>query len=505
MRTNRYRVWMIVAVLSGMVLQLAGCAQMPGSRQGQKAVMQEQTDGTADLQDKNVAAGKEEMSQNSHDGDRAKQRGKETDDAGSLKKNGQDETNVFEENCEVILNECTGEFIGYHLIDETFLSWVAKEYGKACIKKLAEEVQKEEQDTGLWYELTGNSIHVLWLLYCKKTGFQQYQLEHVTWQDCKDSTQTVLEFTGDINFAEGEATTRHLDQSPGGIRDCFSEDLLQEMNQADVMMINNEFTYSTRGQALKGKAYTFRADPSRVELLKAFGTDIVNLANNHVYDFGPDALLDTIDTLDQAGIPHVGAGADLNEAEEPWYFVCNGKKIAIVAATQIERSTNYTKEATENTPGVLKTLQPDKFTGVIREAERNSDYVIAFVHWGTEGDSNFGRDQQNLAEAIAGAGADAIIGGHTHCLQGFDWIGDVPVIYSLGNFWFSDRTQDTGLAKVTIDADGTLQLGFVPCIQKNLCTSLVTEPKEKQRIFTFLQKYSASGVTVSEDGIVEKQ
>ena len=54
----------------------------------------------------------------------------------------------------------------------------------------------------------------------------------------------------------------------------------------------------------------------------------MNVANNHVYDYGPEALLDTIETLDRAGIPHVGAGANLKEASKPYYFVCNGRKIA---------------------------------------------------------------------------------------------------------------------------------------------------------------------------------
>lgn len=273
----------------------------------------------------------------------------------------------------------------------------------------------------------------------------------------------------------------------------------------DIMMVNNEFTYSTRGSALKGKAYTFRADPSRVSLLEAFGTDIVNLANNHVYDFGPDALLDTISTLDGAGIPHVGAGANLKEAEQPHYFVCNGRKIAIVAATQIERSLNYTKEATEDTPGVLKTLNAEKFVKVIQKAKKNSDHVIAVVHWGTEGDSNYGRDQYQLAKEFVLAGADAIVGGHTHCLQGFEIMDGVPIIYSLGNFWFSSGTLDTGLAKITISRTGELTMSFLPCIQQNLKTSLITEETEKQRVLDFMQSHSALGTSLTKEGILTQE
>lgn len=405
---------------------------------------------------------------------------------------------------QVILANCTSEFIGYYPVDEAFLGWLNGEYGDECILSLAEEVCEKKPDVDIWYDLTGSSIHVLWPVYCSQTGFSQYGGENVEWKVCASMSEITLEFTGDVNFAEGYVTTKHMDKCPGGIYDCFSPELLEEMNSADIMMVNNEFTYSKRGTAIQGKAYTFRADPSRVENMKVFGTDIVNLANNHVYDYGPEALLDTIDTLDRAGIPHVGAGANIKEASKPYYFVCNGRKIAIVSATQIERSYNYTKEATETTPGVLKSLDPSKFVEVIKEAKKSSDYVIVNIHWGTEGDSNFGRDQKNLAVAFARAGADVIIGGHTHCLQGFDFVEGVPVIYSLGNFWFSSSTQDTGLAKVTISETGELTLGFIPCIQQGTTTSLVTDDAQRQRILDFMQKHSGTGVVVNPDGTISQ-
>ncbi len=402
-----------------------------------------------------------------------------------------------------ILGSGTKQFFGSHPIDTAFLKWLSKKYGRSCIERLAEAAVTGRQKTALWHKLTGNSIHVLWLLYCRQTGLHPKQLENVTWQDCASDKEITLAFTGDLNFSEGYSTTSHLDSRPNGIYDCFSKDLLTLMKDMDIMMLNNEFTYSTRGTPLPGKAFTFRAHPSRAGLLKVFGTDIVNLANNHVYDYGPDALLDTIATLDQEGIPHIGAGADLKKASEPYYFVCNGRKIALAAATQIERSTNYTKEATQNTPGVLKTLNPDKFTAVIKKAKKNSDYVIAVVHWGTEGSSYYGQDQKDLAEAFAAAGADAIIGGHTHCLQGFEIIDGVPVLYSTGNFWFSRRTQDTGLAKITINKKGKLTMSFIPCIQENLRTYLVTDEAQKQRIFTSLQQISAPNVRLTKNGIVK--
>ena len=96
-------------------------------------------------------------------------------------------------------------------------------------------------------------------------------------------------FAGDINLDENWYTTRFLNEQPGGIYDCISQELVEVMRAADIMCLNNEFTYSTGGAPLPGKAYTFRADPARVEVLGQLGVDAVTLANNHVYDYGEEA------------------------------------------------------------------------------------------------------------------------------------------------------------------------------------------------------------------------
>lgn len=406
---------------------------------------------------------------------------------------------------EQILNQANRDFISGYLVDESFLMWLSKQYGEDCIYQLADAVMAETQNVEKWYEITGKSIHVLWLEYCEYTGFQNYALENVYQKECADSSQVVMDFTGDINLSEGWSTTKYMDLRVNGIEDCMSEALLAEMRAADILMINNEYTYSTRGTPLEGKAYTFRAEPGRVEVLKTLGTDIVSVANNHVYDYGAEALVDTLETLENAEIPYVGAGRNIEDAKKPVSFIANGRKITIVSATQIERSTNYTKEATEDSPGVLKTLNPDKFISVIESVRKNSDYVIVFVHWGTEGTNNYGSDQVTLGQQFIDAGADVIIGGHTHCLQGFEYYKGKPIIYSLGNFWFNDKKLDTGLSQVVIHTDtNEIDFRFLPCIQQGCITSLVEDTTEKQRILDFMQQISAPGVAVDSEGYVRE-
>ena len=382
---------------------------------------------------------------------------------------------------DTILNNSTIEFIGGHPIDESFLAMVTSEYGDDVIEEIASYAHFDTPE--IWYQLTGKSIHVLWYDYCQMTGIQSYTYDK-TYVINKDTDgDIVLDFTGDVSFAEGIATTAYMDQQINGIYDCFSADLLEEMQSADILMINNEFAYTDRGTPIPGKAYTFRGNPSRVSLMKELGADVVGIANNHVYDYEETGFLDTLDTLNNAGLAYAGAGVNLDEAGKPVYFIVGGRKIAIVAATQIERTLSYTKEATETTPGVMKCLHPEAFCETIIEAKANADYVIAFVHWGTEGNAYYGSDQLALARAFVEAGADAIIGGHTHCLQTVEYMDDVPIFYSLGNYWFSTTGNmpsdyNTGVAQLRITKEGDIESYFIPCRFSNGVTSMLSEDDE---------------------------
>lgn len=402
---------------------------------------------------------------------------------------------------DVILTGADREFIAGYTLDRSFLMWLDAQYGDQAVIEVAGRVQDGDLDPDVWYDATGNSIHVLWLLFCRSNGFQNYRLEHVVWKECRNTEEIVLSFAGDFNFAENWHTTEYMEQQPRGIYDCFSSELLEEMNDSDIMVMNNEFVYTRRGTPLAGKDYTFRADPSMTELLSVFGTDLVTLANNHIFDYGETGLLDTMHYLNQAEIPYLGAGKNISEASNIMYFVANGRKIAIVSATEIERTKKFTREATETDPGVFKTLEPEKFVRVIEQAKESSDYVIAVVHWGTEGALRYDGSQAKLAWKFAQAGLDAVIGGHPHRLQGAGFIGEVPVAYSLGNFWFSNGTLYTTLTQIIISKDGSLQMKYLPCIQKNLTTSLITEPEEKDEFYQYLAAISKD-IGIDEAGYV---
>ena len=115
------------------------------------------------------------------------------------------------------------------------------------------------------------------------------------------------------------------------------------------------------------------------------GVDLVSLANNHVCDYGVDGLLDTMRILNESKVAYIGAGKDLSDLKTTQYYIMGGRKIAIISATQIERSYTYTKQATVNSPGVLKTQTENYVRNAIAAAKAKSDYVIVYIHWGSEG------------------------------------------------------------------------------------------------------------------------
>lgn len=308
--------------------------------------------------------------------------------------------------------------------------------------------------------------------------------------ECADKDKVTFAFAGDIMFDETYTIMNQYIIEGSSVENAFLHGLLERMRGADVFMINNEFQFSKRGTPTEGKKFTFRADPKHVGIYDEIGADVVSLANNHAYDYGNDALLDTFETLDGAGIAYVGAGRNLDEAMQPVYVIANGMKIAVVSATQIEKNDPPdTKEALPKSAGVLRCLDPSALLRVIEEAEKNSDFVILYIHWGTEGEEEIDWLQRDQASVYAKAGVDLIIGNHAHCLQKLDMVEGVPVVFGLGNFWFNSKAQDTCLIEAAFGREGIESIRFIPCRQENCRTSLLTG-NEAERVLNYMRSIS---------------
>lgn len=340
--------------------------------------------------------------------------------------------------------------------------------------------------------------------YAQELSDEQYLKENriLPWE-AADEEEVTIGFVGDILFDDEYAIMASLKSRGSALENGISKALLEKMQEVDIMVVNNEFPYTNRGTPTEGKTFTFRADVDTVSYLHDMGADVAILANNHLYDFGEVGLLDTLDTLEGAGIPGVGAGKNLKEASSPLYFIVNDMKIAIVAATQIERLENPdTRGATESSAGVFRCLNPQKLYEVVAQAKENSDFVIVYIHWGTEFQETPDWAQLEQGPGLAQAGADLIIGDHPHCLQGITYIDNVPTIYSLGNFWFNSRTADSCMVRVTLGQEGLKAFQFIPAVQSG-CRTDLAYGEEKDRILEYMRGLSPD-VSIDGDGYVSR-
>lgn len=301
----------------------------------------------------------------------------------------------------------------------------------------------------------------------------------------------VLGFAGDLCLDERSAVMRHMRAKGKGIAGCIDSRLIQMMRSNDYTLINNEFAFSDRGEPMKGKAYTFCAPTRNIKLLHRLGVDAVSLANNHVYDYGKTAFYDTLHTLRKGGIAYVGGGKNKSEAGKPIYLKSHGKTIAVVAATRAEKYI-LTPEAGKTTPGVFRTYDDRQYVRAIRRAKKKADLVIAFVHWGTEYSTVLEDAQKQQGRDYIDAGADVVVGAHTHCLQGVGYYKGKPIFYSLGNFWFNEKTLYTTLLQLTVKPDGGVEAVMMPCLQSGKETRLLTGKKSVRKFVRHVNRISVN-------------
>lgn len=205
---------------------------------------------------------------------------------------------------------------------------------------------------------------------------------------------------------------------------------------ADVVAINLEGPVSLHGENI-GSKYSFRADPRVLEGLQSIRVNVASLANNHMWDWGSVAFLDTVSLLQKNSILPVGAGKDFTEANAVKVLEIRGTKIGFLAFQDL-----YPKNlsATETTPGV-SSFDTEKTITQIKKIKENKtiDFLVILFHWGEEYKSLANERQQEIAHLLVDAGADLIIGNHPHVTQNKETYKNVPIFYSLGNFVFDQN------------------------------------------------------------------
>lgn len=201
----------------------------------------------------------------------------------------------------------------------------------------------------------------------------------------------------------------------------------------DIAFANLEAPISSRGTPFSDtKKPLFRISVEQARPLEHSGLDVVSVANNHMMDYGPDALADTLDALDALGIARTGAGRTPEEADAPAVLEVRGTRIVILSYNRIVKPG---MAVTPYGPG-MSVYDLDDIVSDIEEHTEDGSVVLVSVHWGEQYVETLQKKQVVGAHAMIDAGAHAVLGHHPHCPQPVEVYEGRPVFYSLGNFVF---------------------------------------------------------------------
>ena len=237
------------------------------------------------------------------------------------------------------------------------------------------------------------------------------------------------------------------------VLDCNTRvygDALPIIENADLSFVNLECPLTVHDKAINKSGPALKASPECAKALKPFS--VVGLANNHILDYGKKGLEDTIFTCQDLSIPTVGAGSDINQAQQPFFKDVKGIRVAIIAVAEHEFNQS------ENGGAGSAPIDPIENYHQIKKAKEQADVVIVTLHGGNEYFPYPRPGLRKLCKHYIDLGAEAVICHHPHVPGAYEYYQGKPIIYSLGNFIFDNakppKDWDLGyMARINIDLE----------------------------------------------------
>jgi len=272
-------------------------------------------------------------------------------------------------------------------------------------------------------------------------------------------------FTGDVML--GRTLDKVIDQRgydyPWG-------NVLPIMRVADVNIVNLE-TALTSSNIKADKTFNFKAARDKIKSLERAHISIANLANNHILDFSRKGLLDTIETLDSAGIKHVGAGKNPEEANASVTQTIHGITIGVLGLTDNEPAWKANDGPGTNYIDIDDESQYQGVISSVRELRKKTDILIVSIHWGPNMREEPTQRFINFAHLLCDHGTNIIHGHSAHIIQGIEFYNGSLILYDTGDF-VDDYAVDSGLRNdlsayfiVQVKKSGLVSLQIVPtCI-----------------------------------------
>ncbi len=277
---------------------------------------------------------------------------------------------------------------------------------------------------------------------------------HESSASAPQSVETSILCTGDIMLvgsAKPIIEQRGVDYPFDGIRSIIKA--------ADLAIGNLEMPLGLTGAPMPEKDFTFIGEPKLAGGIANAGFDVLALANNHMGDYGDEALLETLEVLSANNLRYCGAGPDLQTARQPAIVKSRNAHIAVLAYSKTYPFEFFAGEGDPGTVnGIAEIFVPD-----IKTARQRADLVVVSFHWSGELVTEPREYQEWLGRLAIDAGADLVFGHHPHVVQGIEVYRGKIIAYSLGNLVFGSGSENkhTGaILRVTFE-DGETKRGEI--------------------------------------------
>jgi len=298
------------------------------------------------------------------------------------------------------------------------------------------------------------------------------------------------------------------------------------LKSADIGFCNLEAPLAETGKPVLGRIMAFRSSPKMVEGLTYAGFDLINLANNHTMDYGPDACVETLEVLAANKLPTIGAGRNIAEARKPVFLERKGTRFGFLGYTTSENQPQHFAAGT-NKPGVapirISTLFHPPHTNDedmemmiedIQTARSQADVLIVSCHWSVGlmgGSHTLTVHQPAVTRAAIDAGADLVIGHGPHAIQAVEVYKGKAIFYNLGNFVVDRDTpiKDSLLLKCIVTGKKISQVSFLPVLinKEGQPCLLAAEDENCAKIHKIMEKLSGKLGThltfIGAEGVVE--
>jgi poly-gamma-glutamate capsule biosynthesis protein CapA/YwtB (metallophosphatase superfamily) len=270
------------------------------------------------------------------------------------------------------------------------------------------------------------------------------------------------------------------------------------LRSTDLNIVNLETTLTNSNKRVF-KIFNFRASPDKIKSLTEANISIVNLANNHILDFAEEGLIETLETLEAAGIKYVGAGENIHEASKPVILSKKNISIGVLGLTDNEpgwkagaftSGVNYINISNKN----------DRNQALLNidQLRKKTDIVIVSIHWGPNMKEVPNKRFIDFAHEMIQHGADIIHGHSAHNFQGIEVCDQKHIFYDTGDFVddyvvHPDLKNDHSFFyRVEVDKAGVIKTELIPVLISNCQVNLATEEDSKwslQRIQHLSEKF----------------